>query len=132
MFNSFTEVERFLDSQGIRKADPLSQSLANARHTQHLYLKFLCGEHDHRPTTKFVNLHGADGQVHFSITYPIQQVTTLPIVYIRGAAGGTAVLSCHHGTYKTCLMLPACQLFVWILVWHRNFNFHRKSIKFAW
>lgn len=84
MFNSFTEVERFLDSQGIRKADPLSQSLANARHTQHLYLKFLCGEHDHRPTTKFVNLHGADGQVHFSITYPIQQVTTLPIVYIRG------------------------------------------------
>ena len=84
MFDTFVEVEKFLESQGIRKADPLSQSVENARYTQHLFLKFLSGEHVHRATTKFLNLHGADGKVQLSITYPIQQDTALPIVYIRG------------------------------------------------
>lgn len=84
MFNTYVELEKFLESQGIRKADPLNQPLENARHTQHLYLKCLSGEHVNRSTTKFLKLHGADGQVQLSISYPSQQETAVPIIYIRG------------------------------------------------
>lgn len=84
MFDTFSEVEKFLESQGISKADPLKQPLEIARHTQHLYLTFLNGDHVYRSTTKFLNLKGADGKVQLSITYPIQQESALPIVYIRG------------------------------------------------
>lgn len=84
MFDTFAEVEKYLESQGIKKGDPLNQSLENARHAQHLYLKCLNGEPVSRSTTKFLNLHGAAGHVQFSITYPVQSESTVPIIYIRG------------------------------------------------
>jgi acetyl esterase len=84
MFDTLVEVEKFLEIHGVVKGNPLSQDLENARLCQHEYLSFLTGEPIHRSTTTILKLHGTDGVVQISITYPIQKETSIPIVYIRG------------------------------------------------
>lgn len=84
MFETFIEVENFLQIHGIEKGDPLTQKLDHARLTQHRYLQFLNGCHAHRQTTIFLNLQGSQREIPISITYPIDPKTAVPIVYIRG------------------------------------------------
>jgi acetyl esterase len=84
MLNTIEELEKFLDDEGITKGNPLIQNLDSARSIQHQYLNFLKGEFFHRSTTKFYKLHGPYGLVNISITYPSEQATAIPIVYIRG------------------------------------------------
>jgi acetyl esterase len=69
---------------GYTPANPMTQSLLEARGAQHRYLSFLALESPKTGHLQEFSIAGPNGPIRLRVLYPLQSSGTTPIIYLRG------------------------------------------------
>ncbi len=84
IFTPHDEALAHVIEAGYRPASPLTQSLLEARQTQHRYLSFLAQDPPKTQAVQEVTVAGPQGLIRVGVLYPLQPSGKTPIVYLRG------------------------------------------------